>query len=1013
MKKNKIVFKIVYSFLLITLIFSNSIGTAQALFGGGPSIPSTGEILDKVERHYGFDGNILRRSQKKADYPQAEIFFDNNDPEEGEKVTATALPKYFKNNNENLYYTWFLFREPNKNTEKAKQLAMGMVARGDFDPYLFGTDYSKGDKDPDKDGYDASYGGDDGMGGKKKNKDEDEEIKFDEFESDNYVDPVEKQLVNTTAISRCYRHNFGVSEPENYEINNVGGDLIIPCEHKFPEVPEGTQFINPSNKEKLTCADDDDEYEIGDGVFKTKEEFCWQLDPTKADTDGDGFVDEADLAGLGQTQLTWTFQEGDRVGLIIEGMSTVPINESAGITQVILDPKIVYSCDRATDDDNYCVDSDGEVGRCADKSCQSNTCAELSTDVGEPCVASGGDVGTCVSGGVGLDCVAVGDCNTSSSNGDLCEDENIAGVCQDSKCVIYRCGSKDHECQTDLGTLGTCNEIGLCEEDKVGVDDASINPYYKIMWAGLDFCDKEKIENGDKEELFIKDECDDENDYGFTYLATRKISQKNDSLPKTSLNFTPTEPQFNKTNPDYSNYITVKASFVENDVNDDFIYYDWDVYHCTENQIKQGNCTEKGKRLTKDCDENEVLGACSDLDGNKNLESDTYGEGMGVSQIKFRGSEDFSEDFYEENADEKFYFKVSLKTKENKNSSKMAISSVDIPVGKNDIDISLFDVDFEDIDFNEAFNEICNNFSDPDDTYNKICPVYTGQILGAAYSGKTEIVSAFWEFDGERLYLPQNNSWSLPTGYKSFIFFPIMDSGMEFKKITFKALTTDGEEIVSERIVSTAKPMIKKITSNDPKTAWPWEVDTGEVDADNNKIKTESENVLVAKIKKKISLKAETVPSYLDNTKVSYKWYLNNQEITTSFINNHPKYEISLNESKIKFLLGGEEGDSFNLKVEVIKNFTTKEKNFFKDTWGISNLKEIKTEKSTTVKQTLDDKLNTTAKGNSVRMFFASTFKNSPEYLIFIVKTAITIVLFWSFVYGLNYRFGKEVKITK
>jgi hypothetical protein len=369
----------------------------------------------------------------------------------------------------------------------------------------------------------------------------------------------------------------------------------------------------------------------------------------------------------------------------------VPINESTGITQVILNPKIVSSCSRSTDDVNYCVDSDGDVGRCADETCHINTCTEPAEDLDEPCVTSTGKVGTCVSSGATLNCEAVKNCSeTGSSNGDLCEDENIAGICQNSECVIYRCGSEDHACQTDLGTIGTCNEFGLCEEEKVGVDDPSMNPYYKIMWAGLDFCDPEKVENKDKDDLFDDDECEGSEDYGFTYLATKKIAQQNEDLLKTNLNFTPAEPQFNQINSGYSNYMTVSATFVEKDVNDDFVYYDWEVYHCTEDQIKQGTCTENGERLTKDCDENKVLGACSD-----DLKSDTYGEGMGVSQIKFRGSDQF----YDENDDEKFYFKVFLKTKKNKNSNNMAISSVDIPVGKNDIAISLFNVDFDDNDF--------------------------------------------------------------------------------------------------------------------------------------------------------------------------------------------------------------------------------------------------------------------------------------------------------------------------
>ena len=1000
MKKNKVFLKIIYAFLLISLIFSNSIGTAQALFGGGPSVPSTGEVLEEVERRYGFDNNILRRAKQKADYPQAEIFFSNNEPKIGEEVIATALPKYFKNTNENLYYTWFLFRDGEDDLEKAKQLAMGLVARGEFDPYLFGTDYSGGDIDSDKDGYEASYGGDDGRGGKKGTDSFLRGLDYSDFESKHYIKPVSKQTVDTTAITRCYRHNFGVSEPDVYTINNAGGDLIVPCEHKFPKASKGKTFSDPLNPgNTLTCYDD---YEVGDGEFEIKEELCWQLDPKNPDTDGDGFVDEADLAGLGQQQLSWTFREGDRVGVVIEGMSMIAINESTGITQIVLNPKIIHSCGRVDNNVDYCVDSDGDVGRCVNEACYINTCTDRTTDIDEPCVTSGGGVGTCSFMGVIGTCDAVNDCSDpDSSKGDLCEKDNIAGICLNSYCVLSRCGDMGDPCQTDLGTLGSCNEIGFCEEDRIGEDDLSMNPYYKIMWAGLDFCDPEKIENKNKEDLIDNDECEGDRDYGFNYLATKRVAKEGEDLLKTNLNFTPSEPQANKAIHDYSDYITVTANFIRDEVKDDFVYYEWDIYYCNENQIVNGSCTEDSTRLlTSGCGEDTVLGSCGD-----HLDSEKYAKGMGLKQIRFRGDEEFySNEIF--STDEKMYFKVFLKTKENKNTNKMSISSVDIPLDKNEIAISLFNVDSNETTFSSAFSEICD---DPSSEYYQICPVYTGQILGAAYDGPTDITSAFWEIDGERVYLPGSNPWSLPEGYQNFIFLPVRDSGMELKKITFKALTNDGEEVVSERIISTAKTMVKKISSDNLSSAWPWQVASGG-------FMEESENVLVALIGEDISLKADIVPSYLESSLISsgisFKWYLNNEEITSAFKTAHPDYNISTSGSNINFNLEGEEGDSFNLKVEIFKDFSSEEETFLEDHWGISNLKELKADKSITIKQTEKDNTGI-VKGNSVKMFFASTFQNSSSYLIFIIKTAIVTILFWSLIYGLNYKMGRETKIVE
>jgi hypothetical protein len=53
--------------------------------------------------------------------------------------------------------------------------------------------------------------------------------------------------------------------------------------------------------------------EIGDGVWSNLEEYIMDTDPTIADTDGDGFSDEADVVGLGQSHIHFlaTKQRGE------------------------------------------------------------------------------------------------------------------------------------------------------------------------------------------------------------------------------------------------------------------------------------------------------------------------------------------------------------------------------------------------------------------------------------------------------------------------------------------------------------------------------------------------------------------------------------------------------------------------------------------------------------------------------------------------------------------------------
>jgi hypothetical protein len=60
---------------------------------------------------------------------------------------------------------------------------------------------------------------------------------------------------------------------------------------------------------------------VGDDSFGGCEEQIWGTDPDDPDTADNGNFDEANIAGLGQETFTWTYQEGDQVGVLVEGTS--------------------------------------------------------------------------------------------------------------------------------------------------------------------------------------------------------------------------------------------------------------------------------------------------------------------------------------------------------------------------------------------------------------------------------------------------------------------------------------------------------------------------------------------------------------------------------------------------------------------------------------------------------------------------------------------------------------------
>ncbi len=81
--------------------------------------------------------------------------------------------------------------------------------------------------------------------------------------------------------------------------SNDRGDRA--CKHLFPHAPNFT---------------------TGDGKFTYLEEKFWQTNPTDPATAENGNKDEANVVGLGRTELTWNYIAGDKLGVAVEGNST-------------------------------------------------------------------------------------------------------------------------------------------------------------------------------------------------------------------------------------------------------------------------------------------------------------------------------------------------------------------------------------------------------------------------------------------------------------------------------------------------------------------------------------------------------------------------------------------------------------------------------------------------------------------------------------------------------------------
>lgn len=276
--------------IAVAEIFFLNIEFAKAI-----SIPSATEIATELEQRYHVSsssiqnmGESLNVSADKSTAPQVMIFFEPSEPREGKKLTARALPMYFQNPKEKLYYTWYIKHGPTdsdsnwnknenlngdgrKNVEDGKIEAMRIIATNGYN----NQDEPKPNygKDGDNDEYQACVGGDDKCG---------------------------------TGTGYCYIHDF--QRGTNSEI--VDSDGSSECEHLFP--------------------DTDGQGTAGDESFGSGEEKFWGTNPQDANTAGNGNLDEANVSGLGQDIFSWIYQEGDEVGVAVEGTSLIPTKYPGG-----------------------------------------------------------------------------------------------------------------------------------------------------------------------------------------------------------------------------------------------------------------------------------------------------------------------------------------------------------------------------------------------------------------------------------------------------------------------------------------------------------------------------------------------------------------------------------------------------------------------------------------------------------------------------------------------------------
>ncbi len=384
MKKNRNKIKkiILAAFLVFEVAFFNFgiNGVAADLADMDPD-DAAEEAAEELEGRYNINLESTRDIMQqmnvtgnKAPVPEVMVTFEPSDPKPGEKVTAHASPMYFSNPSEELYYTWYFKpagSPSNENCDKKivelyKVNAMRIVANGGFDYGQVDYDDFK-DILSDDDGYMATFGGHNKYEGSNghcyiHDFETGENYELFKWTYDYVKDPMVGIYCNNEGKKGVCAKNIGEIEEEKCEMYSGK-----PCEKNpfciseryfsAPRCPSGWEpycMDKSFRREQIiegSCEDlssgiphslNDWEFDYdelgcnhlfpksygatgtGDGSFTLEEEEFWQTNPGDSDTADNGNLDEANVVGLGQSSFTWNYQDGDEIGVVVEGTSMIP-----------------------------------------------------------------------------------------------------------------------------------------------------------------------------------------------------------------------------------------------------------------------------------------------------------------------------------------------------------------------------------------------------------------------------------------------------------------------------------------------------------------------------------------------------------------------------------------------------------------------------------------------------------------------------------------------------------------
>lgn len=934
------------------------------------------DITQSTEQRYGVTEDVWRSAMRKGSAPRMEIFFDNTNPKPGEKVTAHAIPEFFKNDPQNLYYTWYIIHTTDGKIQSAtnsiadgKKEAAGIMARGDYDPDLDGQTYPDPGKDPDNDGWpaiDKSYdedktaapmGGADGVGGLT------EEVVGSFNSATEWCDSLgdhtwDKCSYDDTSTSKPLNTYFTLKSSQTNHYCDLCKDYFSgdgAASYTSAKTARNNCCYTNTPESSLQCSSTDPD--TGDvTLYKCPQDgntdYCGVTYNSLFDSCYDNFKEANKSivnACLGpqydSCKTNWTTTHGNPDS---QGFSTFSEQATVGVSRCY---RHNFGTNNATTPfmSNELSDSatNDPSGLDYPVSCKHKW-------INSPDYKSGsGKFPT------GEEKYWKTDPTDPDTDGDGTADEgDIIGLNQQSFTWNYQPGDR----------------VGVAAEGTSMIPTDEKSAYYKIMWGYLDVCDSTKTG------LMDKDECDGSGDYGFGFLATKSPNEQGDDKLKISLSFSPDNPLADPTDENKENIadngsiadadqITVVSSLDNTENNPGNLYYNW--------QISKGDPQKNDWTEIKDI--------------KSNFDTASPAAGMGISEFSFVPKKSALSSSSGLN-----YFKVTLTASKASNlTAGRGRSSVIIPVNTRGIKISLHKVDIKDGKA-VAGGEICS-----DGLYKTLCPVVKGQMLAAEVAGnhyKPGSSEFSWKVDGNPAYPPANASDLFDGWGNTTIFFPITREEQQIENISVTATSKDELQPASGARLATVVHPAVFIKSGDTSASWPKTYVAADPNQKAAYQNIESSDAFEALTASKASYYLDFVPYYLlgedENSQIN--WSVNGTNIaSTDFYENNPYLglvELENNNRTIHLPTGESEGAFTTLSAKVKKYWSEDERAIPYSAWGIVP-DTLSNESSVSIEAVNAPSGDVVGSANSPGQILAAIGTHLPHYFMYLLRLVLTMAV--------------------